>query len=77
MNSVMQPLAIQLCLHAFPEAGCIIHASVRRPFRGRKGYETDPSLILYETDSETVFDAIVPEYLAGMVYGAMCEFCCQ
>lgn len=31
------------------------------------------SLTLYEPDSETVFDAIVPEYLAGMLYGAMCE----
>lgn len=30
-------------------------------------------LILYEPDSETVFDAIVPEYLAALVYGAMCE----
>lgn len=30
-------------------------------------------LILYEPDSETVFDAIVPEYLAGLLYGAMCE----
>ncbi|MDD4849986.1 MAG: ATP synthase F1 subunit gamma [Gemmiger sp.] len=30
-------------------------------------------LILYEPNSEEVFDAIVPEYLAGMVYGAMCE----
>lgn len=31
------------------------------------------SLILYEPDSESVFDAIVPEYLAGLLYGAMCE----
>lgn len=31
------------------------------------------SLILYEPDSETVFDAVVPEYLAALVYGAMCE----
>ncbi|MCI2047494.1 MAG: ATP synthase F1 subunit gamma [Faecalibacterium sp.] len=30
-------------------------------------------MILYEPDSETVFDAIVPEYIAGIVYGAMCE----
>lgn len=30
-------------------------------------------LILYEPDSETVFDAIVPEYLAGLVYGALSE----
>ena len=31
------------------------------------------NLILYEPDAETVFDAIVPEYLAGLIYGAACE----
>ena len=30
-------------------------------------------LILYEPSSEEVFDAIIPEYVAGMVYGGMCE----
>lgn len=29
--------------------------------------------ILYEGGSETVFNAIVPEYLGGVLYGAMCE----
>ena len=29
--------------------------------------------ILYEPDSVEVFDAIVPEYLGGIVYGALCE----
>ena len=29
--------------------------------------------ILYEPDSVTVFDAIVPEYLGGILYGALCE----
>jgi len=29
--------------------------------------------ILYEPDSTTVFHAIVPEYLGGMLYGALCE----
>ena len=47
------------------------------PLEDLSGEEKDMkqihSLILYEPDSETVFDAIVPEYLAGMVYGAMCE----
>lgn len=42
-----------------------------------EGNKPDPKairdLILYEPDSETVFDAIVPEYLAGLLYGAMCE----
>ena len=28
---------------------------------------------LYEPDCETVFDAIVPEYLGGILYGALCE----
>ncbi len=30
-------------------------------------------LILYEPDSNAVFDAIVPEYLAGLIYGGVCE----
>jgi F-type H+-transporting ATPase subunit gamma len=29
--------------------------------------------VLYEPSSEAVLDAIVPEYLSGMVYGAICE----
>ena len=29
--------------------------------------------ILYEPDSETVFQTIVPEYLGGVLYGALCE----
>ena len=31
------------------------------------------NLILYEPDASTVFDAIVPEYLAGLIYGGVCE----
>ncbi len=30
-------------------------------------------LILYEPDASSVFDAIVPEYLAGVIYGGVCE----
>ena len=30
-------------------------------------------LILYEPDSETVFNQIIPEYIAGILYGALCE----
>ncbi len=30
-------------------------------------------LILYDPDSHEVFDAIVPEYLGGMIYGSVCE----
>ena len=29
--------------------------------------------ILYEPGSEAVFNAIVPEYLGGVLYGALCE----
>ena len=29
--------------------------------------------ITYEPDSATVFDQIVPEYLGGLLYGALCE----
>ena len=31
------------------------------------------NLILYEPNAQEVFDAIVPEYLAGLVYGGVCE----
>ena len=31
------------------------------------------NLILYEPDASEVFDAIVPEYLAGLIYGAVRE----
>lgn len=40
-----------------------------RPERGHAAR----NMILYEPDSETVFDAIIPEYLAGLVWGAVCE----
>ena len=30
-------------------------------------------LILYEPSASEVFDAIVPEYLAGLIYGAVCD----
>ena len=35
------------------------------------------SLTIYEPDSETVFDAIVPEYLGGVIYGALRESLCS
>ena len=34
--------------------------------------QTD-ALTLYEPDSLTVFDTIIPEYLGGVLYGAVCE----
>ena len=30
-------------------------------------------LVIYEPSSSAVYDAIVPNYLAGMIYGSMCE----
>lgn len=40
-----------------------------RPEHGK----ANRNLILYEPNSEEVFDAIIPEYLAGSIYGALCE----
>ena len=34
---------------------------------------TGNSDMLYEPDSTAVFDAIIPEYLGGILYGALCE----
>ena len=34
------------------------------------------TVTLYEPDPDAVFDAIVPEYLGGIVYGALCESRC-
>ena len=33
----------------------------------------EPSYIIYEPSSEEVFEKIVPEYLGGILYGALCE----
>lgn len=35
--------------------------------------KTPRSLILYEPDSETVFNTIVPEYLAGLIHSGLCD----
>ena len=37
----------------------------------REGIGTND--IIYEPDSETVFATIIPEYLGGVLYGALCE----
>lgn len=39
----------------------------------KQATEANPREIIYEPDSETVFNAIVPEYLGGVLYGALCE----
>ncbi len=38
-----------------------------------QGTEKGRELILYEPNSNEVFNAIVPEYLAGLIYGGVCE----
>ena len=38
---------------------------------GREGMASTD--IMYEPDPVAVFDAIVPEYLGGIIYGALCE----
>ena len=42
-----------------------------RQTTGREG--SVASDILYEPDEADVFDAIIPEYLGGILYGALCE----
>ncbi len=47
------------------------------PFHREKTEERRQSarkhIILYEPSSEEVFDAIIPEYIAGILYGGICE----
>ena len=42
----------------------------------REGNTGSGTEILYEPDSSEVFARIVPEYLGGVLYGALCESCC-
>ena len=41
--------------------------------RQETGKQARQSEVLYEPGAEEVFDAIVPEYLGGILYGALCE----
>ena len=43
---------------------------LERESQSREGLRSD---FLYEPDCTEVFDAIVPEYLGGILYGALCE----
>ncbi len=43
------------------------------PLHGTGEAGDDKSETLYEPDSETLFAAVVPEYLGGLIYGALCE----
>ena len=51
--------------------GCLRLLPLLRENTGREG--TVRSDIIYEPNSEEVFDAIIPEYLGGVLYGALCE----
>lgn len=42
-------------------------------YHPRPGDKTADCITLYEPDSIAVFDAIIPEYLGGLIYGALCE----
>ena len=42
-------------------------------YHPRPGDTDSGCLTLYEPDGATVFDAIIPEYLGGLIYGALCE----
>ena len=44
---------------------------LRQPDQGSQ----PSSEVLYEPSGEEVFQAIVPEYLGGILYGALCESC--
>ena len=41
--------------------------------KGETGEEKPAGDIIYEPDSTEVFEKIVPEYLGGILYGALCE----
>ena len=47
------------------------------PLTQTQGKKENSGDILYEPDSVEVFEKIVPEYLGGMLYGALCESCCS
>ena len=44
-----------------------------KALRPKDAPEAKKRQIIYEPNSEAVFNAIVPEYLAGLIYGAMSE----
>ena len=51
--------------------GCLRLLPLLRQETGREGSASMD--IVYEPNSVDVFDAIVPEYLGGILYGALCE----
>ena len=47
------------------------------PLTPEEGSASAAGDILYEPGCTEAFDAIVPEYLGGLLYGALCESCCS
>ena len=43
------------------------------PLTAEPGNREGSTDMLYEPDSETVFAAIIPEYIGGVIYGCLCE----
>ena len=72
---------IQLCYTGFvsmlsqkPDVFSILPLTdIKEEAEKREKPSVSRNLILYEPGSTEVFDAIVPEYLAGLIYGAICE----
>ena len=72
---------IQLCYTGFvsmlsqkPDVFSILPLTdIKEEAEKREKASVSRNLILYEPGSTEVFDAIVPEYLAGLIYGAICE----
>ena len=54
-----------------PESVEILPLRVRNTDSGPKN--VNYSLIIYEPDAETVFEKIIPHYISGMIYGAVCH----
>lgn len=72
---------INLCYTTFvsmltqrPDVLCALPLSdVAEEFKSEEAKVPSRNLILYEPSAQEVFDAIVPEYLAGLIYGSVCE----
>ena len=58
-------------LSQVPEASSMLPLSDFIETDGAREYKRPRDLILYEPDSETVFNEIVPEYLAGLLYSGI------
>ena len=57
-----------------PDVLCALPLSdVAEEFKSEEAKVPSRNLILYEPSAQEVFDAIVPEYLAGLIYGSVCE----